>query len=122
MELPGRFPARLACLGCSDGYRAAFVVLHLWNFSEMTSHLEGLDYLSELIFWTVLLFAAIPAYATVGAVVASRRPGNWVGWLCLAMGAVLAFHGAGTDYAARALKLDPGSLPAGVVAAWIGDV
>ena len=101
---------------------AAFVVLHLWNFSEMTSSLEGPDYLSELIFWTVLIFAAIPAYATVGAVVASRHPANWVGWLCLAMGAVIAVHGAGADYAARALKLDPGSLPAGVVGAWIGDV
>jgi len=101
---------------------AAFVVLHLWNFSEMTSHLEGPDYLSEILFWTVLFPAAIPAYATVGAVVASRHPGNWVGWLCLAMGALIAFEGAGADYAARALKLDPGSLPAGVVGAWVGDV
>jgi hypothetical protein len=101
---------------------AAFVVLQLWNFSEMTSFLEGPDYLSELVIWTVLFPAAIPAYATVGAVVASRRPGNWVGWLCLAMGAVIAFEGAGAEYAARALKLDPGSLPAGVVGAWVGDV
>jgi hypothetical protein len=101
---------------------AASVVLDLWNFSEMNSSLEGTDYLSELIIWTVLLFAAIPAYATVGAVVASRHPGNWVGWLCLAMGAVIAFHGAGAEYAARALKLDPGSLPAGVAAAWVGDL
>jgi hypothetical protein len=100
----------------------ASVILHLWNFPEMTSSLGGTDYLSELIIWTVLFSAAIPAYATVGAVVACRRPGNWVGWLCLAMGAVIAFHGAGVDYAARALKLDPGSLPAGVLGAWVGDV
>jgi hypothetical protein len=100
----------------------AYVVLHLWNFSEMTSSLKGSDYLSEFVFWSVLFPAAIPAYATVGAVVASRRPGNWVGWLCLAMGAVIAFEGAGAEYAARTLKLDPSSLPAGVLGAWVGDV
>jgi signal transduction histidine kinase len=33
--------------------------------------------------------AAIPAYATVGAVVASLRPRNGVGWLCLALALIL---------------------------------
>src|SRR5215213_1427437 len=32
-----------------------------------------------------ILVLAIPAYATVGAIVASLRPKNGVGWLCLAL-------------------------------------
>ena len=34
---------------------------------------------------TILGYVAIPAYATVGAVVASLRPKNGVGWLCLGL-------------------------------------
>jgi len=35
-----------------------------------------------------ILIAAVPAYATVGAIVASLRPKNGVGWLCLTLGLV----------------------------------
>jgi hypothetical protein len=37
---------------------------------------------------TSLLVLAIPAYATVGALVASLRPKNGVGWLCLLLSLV----------------------------------
>ena len=32
---------------------------------------------------------AVPAYSTVGAIVASLRPKNGVGWLCLALSLVM---------------------------------
>ena len=35
-----------------------------------------------------ILVLAIPAYATVGAIVASLRPKNGVGWLCLVLGLI----------------------------------
>jgi hypothetical protein len=100
----------------------AGLVLRLWNGSALTASLEGADYLSEILLWDVLVPAAIPAYATVGAVVASRRPGNWIGWLCLALGGFIAIVEATWEYAARTFEVAPGSLPAGVFAAWIAYV
>jgi hypothetical protein len=58
-------------------------------------------------------------YATVGALVASRRPENRVGWLfCIA--ALLVAIGTGAEeYARYALETVPGSLPFGLGAAWL---
>src|ERR671911_557778 len=69
---------------------AGSLVLRYLNGSALTSSLEGADYLGEILWWDVLVPAAIPAYATIGAVVASRRPRNPVGWLCLALGLLVA--------------------------------
>src|ERR671910_751936 len=61
-------------------------------------------------------------FSTLGAIVAPRfPPGNPIGWLFCAIGlvgAVLLFCG---EYAAYALLLRPGSLPAGEVVAWIAS-
>jgi len=103
-------------------FGAAFVGLSLWSSLDSASSLKGLDYLSELLWFGVLVPAAAPAYATVGAVVASRRPDNGVGWLCLVLGAVVAVGWSAQAYASRALEVVDGSLPASVFAAWVGDV
>jgi hypothetical protein len=55
--------------------------------------------------------------ATVGAVLASRRPRHPVGWLLLTLGAALAVSGAATGYASYGLLARPGALPAAAVAA-----
>ncbi len=58
---------------------------------------------------------------TVGAIVASRRPENPVGWLlCLAGLAVSIGHFA-SQYAIYALLAQPNSLPAGEALAWIAS-
>ena len=103
-------------------FGAAFVVLSLWSILDSASSRDGLDYLPEILWFGVLVPAAAPAYATVGAVVASRRPDNGVGWLCLVLGAVVAVGWSAQAYASRALEVVEGSLPAGVFAAWVGDV
>jgi len=41
----------------------------------------------------LILVFAIPALATVGAVVATLRPKNGVGWLCLALSLLLVLAG-----------------------------
>jgi hypothetical protein len=43
-------------------------------------------------------FIEAASYATVGAVVASRRPKNPIGWLFCALGLVIAFEFFGTEY------------------------
>lgn len=57
----------------------------------------------------------------VGALVASRRPENAVGWLCLAIGTTIAASGLSTQYGIYTLSTSPGSLPWGPEVAWFGN-
>jgi hypothetical protein len=57
------------------------------------------------------LVASVSA-ATVGAVLASRRPGHPVGWLLLALSLSVVASGAATGFANYALLARPGALPA----------
>jgi len=67
----------------------------------------------------LLLFALIAApFAVVGALVASRRPHNPIGWLFLAFALVAAFAAFADRYASYALVEAPGSLPGGAWVAW----
>src|SRR5512132_2012093 len=55
---------------------------------------------------------ALVSAATVGAVLASRRPRHPVGWLLLLLGLALAAGGVVPAYAAYGLLARPGALPA----------
>lgn len=60
---------------------------------------------------------------TVGAIVASRRPENPVGWLLCFLGVAVGMSSFTSQYAIYALLARPGSMPAGeaaaLVASWI---
>ena len=60
-------------------------------------------------------FMVVPA---VGFVLASRRPGNRVGWIFLGAGLVLGLGFFCQRYRQRGLVAAPGSLPAARAAAW----
>jgi len=68
----------------------------------------------------VLLPVLILAFATVGALVASYRPENTIGWLFLSGAFVWIVGELTLEYGVYALITDPGALPAGVWAAWFG--
>jgi hypothetical protein len=69
---------------------------------------------------TVLLPVVILAFSTVGALVASYRPGNAIGWLFLS-GAFLWTAGElALEYGVYALITEQGASPAGAWAAWFG--
>ncbi len=57
--------------------------------------------------------------ATVGAIVASRRPENPVGWLLCLSGVAVGTSSFASQYAIYALLAEPGSLPAGEALAWV---
>jgi hypothetical protein len=59
-------------------------------------------------------------FPMVGAVVASRRPGNAVGWIFCAIGLCGGAEIFTVEYGIYALVTNPGSLPAGVISTWIG--
>jgi signal transduction histidine kinase len=61
------------------------------------------------------------AVPVVGFVLASRRPGNRVGWLLLVGSLALGLGGFLSAYALHALVAYPGSLPAGRAAAWLSS-
>ena len=89
---------------------ALSLLLFILNLSYPNTHLYEP--------WLDNTLAAV-FYPTVGAIVASRRPENPVGWL-------LCLYGLGTsigyffaEYAIYALLAQPDSLPAGEAIAWI---
>jgi hypothetical protein len=67
-----------------------------------------------------LVGAAVIA-VTVGAVLASRRPGHPVGWLLVAMGMSLTLSGAASSYRYHGLVARPGTLPAASYLAGLAD-
>jgi signal transduction histidine kinase len=77
--------------------------LNAWDFTDVFQDLVNL---------------AVPV---VGFVVASRRPGNRIGWVFLAAGLGLALSAFCDPYAQRALIAVPGSLPAGRAVAWLSN-
>ncbi|MDP8950185.1 MAG: histidine kinase [Actinomycetota bacterium] len=71
-------------------------------------------------YWLNLAASAL-ALSTVGALLASRRPENPIGWLLGASGLLYAVLVAVGEYGAYALLTEGGSMPGGVVAAWLGS-
>ena len=62
------------------------------------------------------------AFPTVGVLIATRQPGNAIGWLFLATGVSAALEDVLLGYATHALLAEPGSLPAGAAIGVLADV
>ena len=69
--------------------------------------------------------AALPtetvSFSVVGALIASHRPENPIGWIFLADGFFYGLLSAGDQYAIYALLTNPGSLPLEAEASWLGQ-
>ena len=88
----------------------------LFYFLSLSIPLEGRDR-PPLAFLPVLLIAFL-AFSTVGALVASRRPANAIGWIFCAVGVSLGAAFSAQSYADYTLIVRPGSLPGGEIAVW----
>jgi hypothetical protein len=106
-----------------SGRNASWIAWSLWAFTVLaaacTLFLVSLNEIS--VFKNAAPTAAlILAFSTVGALVASRRPRNAIGWL-FCFGALAWVLGELTlEYAVYALITAPGALPAGAWATWFG--
>jgi hypothetical protein len=60
-------------------------------------------------------------FTGVGALIASRQPGNAVGWIFCAVGVLQAVNLFGDAYSELVVVTDPGSLPGGYVMAWLTE-
>ena len=107
-----RTATRLAWALCvlSLALTALSLLLLVLNLSHPNTHLYApwLDNTITAVF-----------YPTVGAIVASRRPQNPVGWLLCLYGLVISISYFCAEYAIYALLAQPESLPAGEAMAWI---
>src|SRR5215213_4770781 len=61
------------------------------------------------------------SFSVVGALIASHRPGNPIGWIFLAEGFIYGLLNAADQYAIYALLTNPGTLPFGAEASWLGQ-
>src|ERR671913_1563210 len=59
------------------------------------------------------------SFSVVGALIASHRPENPIGWIFLAVGFLYGLLFAGEEYAIYALLTNPGSLPLGAEFSWL---
>ena len=66
--------------------------------------------------------ASIVSFSVVGALITSLRPENPIGWIFLAEGFCYGLLTAGEEYAIYALLTNPGALPLGAEASWLGAV
>ncbi len=106
--------------GRTGGWFAWSVWALIVPISMLTLFFASLNEPASSLWGEALLPVLILAFSTVGALVASYRPENAIGWLFLS-GAFVWIVGEFTlEYGVYALITDPGALPAGVWAAWFG--
>ncbi len=105
---------------------AAWLAWSMWAlcvpltvFGGLLSLLTASGQLSAGSGLVVLLGVLLLTFPTVGALVASRRPENPIGWIFCAVGLVLGVGVLAAAYADYALAAGPGSLPGEEYAAWI---
>ncbi len=89
---------------------AVALTLSLVSLNEPSSSFSNTAFLSLVIF----------ALSTVGALVASRRPENPIGWLFCSGAFIWVLGELTLEYGVYALITAPGTLPAGAWAAWFG--
>ena len=107
----------------NNGRRLAW---SLWTLS-LASAAAGvafgaLNSLSQAPVLDVLFLLLFMSFVTVGALVASRRPRNAVGWTFCALGLFGTLTTASEGYAVYALATRPGSLPGGEGMAWLSGL
>src|SRR5215213_1161519 len=104
--------ARLAGSLCAVSLTltALSLLLLALNLSHLEAHV--FDY------WLVNAVQAV-SFSIIGAIIASRLPGNPVGWLFCAAASFIAVAYLSAEYAIYALLARPDSLPAGEVLAWL---
>jgi hypothetical protein len=121
-----RAAAWLAWLTCTLSVLMAVLgVLFLLLLSRLPDNVIVDQWLENavvsVVFSPVLAVVTVLSFSTMGAVIASRRPHNLIGWLFCAIGFVGGVRLFSTEYAAYSLVAESGLPPGGEVLAWIAS-
>jgi hypothetical protein len=111
-QKPSRWPVGLAWALWAVTVLSLPVVVWLYQLLRQA----GLSELGIPVAANLPLLVAVVSAATVGAVLASRRPRHPVGWLLLGLGLAVTASGVADGYARYGLLARPGALPA---ARWV---
>jgi signal transduction histidine kinase len=103
----------------SIGILSIALILAGLAFTYVNRHAALPEVSDSWTFATVLDILVTLAVPVIGLVIASRRRDNAIGWLFLAAGLCLGVGTFSRAYALHALEVDPGSLPAGRLLAWL---
>src|SRR5215207_4571939 len=113
--MSARAAAWLAWIMCA--LSIGLTMLSLWLLILNLSHPNVPVYL----YWAEDTLLAV-GYSTVGAVAASHRPGNAVGWVLCSIGLSWGVAHFASEYATYALlKLRPGSTPGFGFRVWVSS-
>ncbi len=82
----------------------------------------GLANRPEVPIYEVTSTIITPTFATLGALIASKRPGNVIGWIFLAAGVLGGVNMFSGQYATVALAPDDPTLSGGALAAWFATL
>ena len=104
--------AWLLCLLCV-GLAVGSLLLSFFNGRTLGEIFAGED--------IVMIAALSVAFSVVGAMIASYRPGNPIGWIFCTAALFQGLSIFGIEYATYALLAAPGSLPLGAQASWLGQ-
>src|ERR687895_334475 len=100
------------CLLCV-GLAAASLIFALLNGRTL-----GEIFVEEGI---VMIATLTVAFSVVGAMIASHRPENPIGWIFCAAALFQGLSISGYEYATYALLTEPGSIPLGAEASWLAQ-
>lgn len=93
-----------SCCGLSQTLAVLGLIFLIQNLSHPSEHI--LDY------WADVAVMAV-AFSTVGAIIASRHPGNLIGWIFCAIGVLSGLRSLTVQYAIYEFVARSGSLPGG---------
>ncbi len=107
------------------GLSLSLLIVALAAACLIFSLLNGLTLGEIFLAWSgpsiATLLTQIVSFSVVGALVASHRPENPIGWLFLAAALFYGIEIAGEEYAIYALLTNPGSLPLGAAFSWLTE-
>jgi hypothetical protein len=99
-----------------------------WALCALSLALTALDFLliamnvslntPVYVFWPELTSLAV-GYSVIGAIIGSRLPNHPIGWICCAIGLIVAVDHFAGEYAVYALLAQPHTLPGGKAMLWL---
>jgi hypothetical protein len=101
-----------ALCGLALAFAVASLVLLAVNWSEPAPDRFGFRGFQAIF---------VVVFSVVGALIASSRPRNSIGWLLLAAGLISGIQLLGDEYSIHALREPSPRLPGAAVAAWFGE-